>query len=139
MNIDGNGLRYNSGKAEFHTIPPQILAELARLCTYGEIKYPPTENQANWTRGMSYNFVLNSLERHLLRFKAGESYDKELAVHHMAQVMWNAMALMWYDLNPEYKQFDDRPYKEYGVNLYLDEDTITKLNSYRHDFNKIGT
>lgn len=99
---DNGGLRYNTGKPMMHLIPPDALLELAkvytRACTpmegYPEGKYP----KRNWERGMNWSKVTDSLERHLITFKKGEDIDAETGLLHTAQIAWNAMALLTYQL-----------------------------------------
>lgn len=91
---DGGGLRFNGGKRDFTLIPPDALAYLADLFTIGAKKYAPR----NWERGMKYSNIMTSLERHWFAFKSGEDHDPESKLYHMVHVVWNAMALLTYQL-----------------------------------------
>ncbi len=92
--VDGGGLRYNAGKRDFSLIPNDALAYLADLFTIGARKYAPR----NWERGMAYSNVIKSLDRHWMAFKSGEDRDAESTLYHMVHVVWNAMALLTYQL-----------------------------------------
>lgn len=98
--VDGKGLRFNKGKRDFTLIPPDALAYLADLFTLGAMKYAPR----NWERGMKYTDVMKSLDRHWNAFKSGEDRDMGTpadpgsTLYHMVHVVWNAMALLTYQL-----------------------------------------
>lgn len=62
--------------------------------TEGSVKYPAR----NWEEGMPWSKIMGPLERHLMKFKAGEQYDLETGCHHMAMVAWNALSLLTHDL-----------------------------------------
>lgn len=99
------GLRYNEGKLRYDLFEPTAMKELAKLFTIGAQKYEPN----NWMKGMSWQSVLASMERHKEAYKQGEDYDKETGCLHMAHVAWNALALVsYYSIYPE---GDDRPCK----------------------------
>lgn len=112
------GLRYNTGKARFDLLPVNAVNELTAVMTRGASKYAPR----NWEKGMPWTEVLASLERHLQAFKAGEDYDPESSLKHMAHVMANASFLTeYYTIYPE---GDDRPHsylKKRKVGLDIDD------------------
>lgn len=81
------------------------MEELAKVFTKGAQKYEPR----NWEKGMSWQSVLASLERHKEAFKKGEDKDEETGLLHMAHVAWNALALVsYYSIYP---QGDDRQHE----------------------------
>ena len=90
----GEGLRYNKGKRRFDLIPPDALAALADLFTIGARKYA----ERNWEKGMDYSNVIQSLDRHWNDFKAGIDRDPETGCLHITHVVWNAMALLTFQL-----------------------------------------
>lgn len=47
---------------------------------------------------MDWSRVLGSTERHLGEWLEGERYDEETGCHHLAQVAWNVLVLMTYEL-----------------------------------------
>lgn len=85
-------LRYDSQKLRMDLIPPDALADLSAVYTFGAKKYA----DRNWEKGMSWGRVVGSLLRHTFAWMAGESYDKESGLHHMAHVAWNAFTLLSY-------------------------------------------
>lgn len=96
------GLRYNSDKVRTDLVPPGPIFDVAKVLTAGANKYA----DRNWEKGMKWTTVLASLERHFLKFKAGEDFDDETGLNHMAHVATNAIFLLEYvRTHPEY---DDR-------------------------------
>lgn len=97
---DGGGLRYDTAKNRLDLIPPEWTWALGLVMTKGALKYAPR----NWERGMAWSKVVGPLKRHLEKWLAGEVYDigtpEALGTrcHHLAQVAWNALALMSYEL-----------------------------------------
>jgi hypothetical protein len=96
------GLRYNTGKTLYNLIPPYPLEQIAKVFTRGAQKYAPH----NWRKGMPWSEVEGSLMRHLEAYRAGEDFDEESGLYHMAHVAVNAIFLIdYYRSNPK---FDDR-------------------------------
>lgn len=91
---DNKGLRHDEGKTQYHLIPSDGLAELARVYTFGAKKYAPY----NWERGMDHSRVFNSMLRHIYAYWDGENRDQETGLHHMAHAAWNALTLLVYSL-----------------------------------------
>jgi 5'(3')-deoxyribonucleotidase len=112
------GLRFNTGKLRYDLFEPYAMKELAKVFTKGAEKYAPN----NWMKGMSWSSVNASLERHLQAWKSGEDVDEETQCLHMAQVAWNALALVSY--KKIYPQGDDRNHsylKVPKIGLDIDE------------------
>lgn len=86
-------------KPRFDLIPPHALRRLAYVYARGAAKY----DENNWMKGMPYSRILASLERHLQDFKEGKG-DED----HLAQVVWNGIALIQYQELPQfYGHLDD--------------------------------
>jgi hypothetical protein len=88
------GVRFDQGKLRFDLLPPDGIAELAKVYTVGAAKYA----DRNWEKGMNWSRILGSLFRHTFSFMLGETYDKETGCHHMAHATWNALALCVYSM-----------------------------------------
>lgn len=110
-------LRYDSDKLRMDLIPPEWLIELARVLTKGAVKYEDN----NWKKGMKYSRGLGSLKRHLVKWELGDTLDNETGCHHLASVAWNALALMYWDMN-ERSDLDDR----HTSNIYNTENLECK-------------
>lgn len=75
------------------------LVALVRVMEQGAKKYA----KDNWLKGgRPDKDYLDSLTRHLKAFVGGEVYDPETGCMHMAQVAWNALALIRTNYLPEY-------------------------------------
>jgi len=113
------GLRYNTGKIRYDLIPSYPMEQIAKVFTKGAEKYAPH----NWKKGMPWSEVEASLLRHLEAYRAGEDFDPETGMYHMAQVAVNAMFIIdYYRSNPK---FDDRfkPYM-HVPKIVLDIDEV---------------
>lgn len=86
----------------YDLIPVEELAEVARVYGKGAEKYA----ERNWSRGYDWGLSYASLQRHLNQFWAGESYDKESECHHLASVVFHALALMYFEKH--YPDLDSR-------------------------------
>jgi len=111
---------------------PNAIKELAKVFSKGAEKYEPN----NWMKGMSWQSILASLERHKEAFKLGEDIDPETQCLHMAHVAWNALALVsYYSIYP---QGDDRPH-EYlrrpKIGLDIDEVLCDWVGEWCEKFN----
>ena len=99
------GLKYDCNKPRFDLIPADALEEVAKVYTIGANKY----GDRNWELGMSYGRLFGALMRHAWGWWKGERDDKENKLHHLSSVIFNALALLHYELNLEkFKEFDDR-------------------------------
>jgi hypothetical protein len=87
----------------YELIPVAPLEEVAKLYGTGAAKYA----ERNWERGYSWSLSYASLQRHSAAFWDGESLDEETGRHHLASVIFHAMALMEFELKGA--GTDDRP------------------------------
>ena len=86
--------RFSEGKIRHDLIPPFVLEELAKVYTYGCIKYDPD----NWRKGLKWRQdVIGPMLRHLWKWIRGEKIDKESNCHHLAMVLWQGCALLIYE------------------------------------------
>jgi hypothetical protein len=86
--------RFIGGKVRHDLVPPFPLEELAKVYTYGCIKY----DDDNWRKGMKWRKnVIGSLKRHLEKWIRGEKLDEESNCHHLAMVIWQCCCLMEYE------------------------------------------
>lgn len=71
-------------------IPVWPIAELARVYGYGSRKY----DDNNWRKGYRWGLSYDALQRHINAFWAGEEYDEESGLHHLAHAMFHLATLM---------------------------------------------
>ncbi len=102
------GVKHDSGKLRYDLIPAIPLERLAEIYTIGAKKYA----DRNWELGLSWSRCFGAIMRHAWAFWKGESIDPDNGGHHLAAVVFNAMALIEYeDTHPE---LDDRPVRGGG-------------------------
>lgn len=89
--------------ARFDLIPVIPLWEVARLYGKGAEKY----DDRNWEKGFAWHLSYEAALRHIMLFWNGESMDQETGRHHLASVIFHAMALMEFEARE--KGTDDRP------------------------------
>lgn len=81
----------DKGKLRFDLISPEFTKAVAGVLTFGAEKYGPN----NWQNLEDpTNRYYAALLRHLNAFHAGEKYDKESGMSHLAHAATNIMFLM---------------------------------------------
>ena len=86
----------------FDLIPVGALLEVARVYGKGAEKYA----DRNWELGYAWSLSFAAMQRHAWAFWSGHSRDNETGVHHLASVIFHAMALM--EFEGRSKGTDDR-------------------------------
>lgn len=100
----GTTARSNGGKVQYNLIPFHLLAGVARVLTFGKVKYAPW----NWAKGSDWSVSFDCLLRHLFKwFFCGEEIDEETGLHHLDHAMTNLLFLRHYSMH--YPEGDDRP------------------------------
>lgn len=90
-----------TGKNRLQSLSPGFLWEMGLAQTHGDTKYAP----GNWHAGKEHREeYIGALLRHLLTYWAGETYDRETGLHHMAHLALSAMFLHWFDEGEELPQ-----------------------------------
>jgi len=79
--------------ARFDLLPVGPLTEVARLYGRGAAKYA----DRNWELGYDWGLSFAAMQRHAWAFWGGESIDPETQRHHLASVIFHAMALMEFE------------------------------------------
>lgn len=85
-------------KLMWELLPLDVIEEAVRVYTFGAQKYAPNSWQ-NLPDG--YNRYKAALLRHLTLIDQGEHFDEESGLLHASQVLWNAIALCYFEM----KQF----------------------------------
>lgn len=96
------GSRYNEGKLKWSLISWKALEPMVEVLMFGANKY----DNWNWTKGLKYTEICESLQRHLYAFLEGEDNDKESKLKHVSHILCNAMFLSYMFLFR--KDMDDR-------------------------------
>jgi hypothetical protein len=102
--VSSTGGEKGAKLARYDLIPAIPLDLLAEHYGRGCQKYA----EHNWRRGYEWSKSYSALMRHLQAFWGGEEIDEEMDSPHIVAVIWHAMALAEFSLDPRYRQFDDR-------------------------------
>ncbi len=93
--MKNNGLKYDENKLRWDLLPLDIVEEVVKVYTFGCKKYKPNSWQ-NVENGRERYYA--ALMRHISSWRKGEIINKEdNNVLHLAQVIWNAIALIYFD------------------------------------------
>lgn len=103
---DGKAIRYNESKPRPTLFPVICYIHIIEILEFGAKKY----SDNNWKKGLTYKSCLDSLERHLIKFKLGEDRDKESGFLHIGHVIVNAIFIMYFILTGR-TDLDDREEK----------------------------
>lgn len=87
---------------QFHTIPPEFLAEVGRVYSMGAKKY----SARNFEKGYAWSLSFDAMMRHLWAWWGGEETDPESGCNHMAHGIWHCFQLML--LAKYHRDLDDR-------------------------------
>jgi hypothetical protein len=90
----------------YDLVPWDQMDKVAELYGRGAQKYAPR----NWEKGYDWHLSFSSLMRHATQFWNGESYDEETHCHHLASVIFHALALMRFE--ESHPDLDDRPFHQ---------------------------
>ena len=93
-------------KEERHDLlPREGIEAIARVFGFGATKYA----DHNWRRGYDWSKSYAALQRHLVAFWAGETYDEESGLPHLAHAGFHVLVLLtWLEVDGEGSQYDDR-------------------------------
>jgi len=96
-----DGLKYDDKKERWDLLPMDAIAEAVKRYTHGATKYKPNSWQ-NLEDGRERYYA--ALLRHLTAWRAGEIQDPDAPeLTHLSAVLWNAIALVWFDLHKDDK------------------------------------
>jgi hypothetical protein len=89
------GRKFDSNKTEYGLLPPLALEEIAKVLTFGALKY----ERDNWQRVPdSKRRYFDALQRHIWAYKRGEQIDPESGLHHLAHAGCCLMFLYEHDV-----------------------------------------
>lgn len=103
--LASGGVKYDEGKLRTDLVPPESIKWIAKVFTFGSIKY----DDNNWRNGMKFSRVYGAAQRHLLAWYEGEDNDPETGYCHLWHAAWGCITLGYYMLYYKlYCKFDDR-------------------------------
>lgn len=91
------------GKVHLELLAFDAVEDTAKAVEFGSVKYRPR----NWEIGMPWSVPFAAALRHLFKWWAGEEFDKESGLSHLAHAACNIMFLQTYRLRG--LPGDDRP------------------------------
>lgn len=78
------GRKDDAGKPMMDLLPPAAIVEVAKVLTYGASKYGPY----NWKHVPELDSRYHAAAlRHIFAWAAGEKYDSETGLHHLAHAV----------------------------------------------------
>jgi len=78
--------------ARYDLIPPEATWYEALVYGEGAGKYA----ERNWEQGYEWGKSIAAMERHIQLFKAGENFDPEFGLPHLAHARWHTGVLLAY-------------------------------------------
>lgn len=88
-------------KLRWDLLPLEEIEEIVKVYTAGSKKYGENTWQ-NLPNGLQRYKA--AMLRHLVAFEKGEEVDKETGCKHLAQVAWNAIAMLWVSKHKTFKK-----------------------------------
>ena len=82
----------STGKGRFDLIPSGPLMRLAKVYERGAVNH----GARNWEKGFLLSRCIDSALRHIIQYKDGDHSED-----HIAQAVWNLMALMHFEMQIE--------------------------------------
>lgn len=108
-----SGDRFNTGKLRWGLVSWKALAPMVQVLEFGAKKY----DDWNWTKGLKYTEVCESLLRHVHAFMQGENNDPESKLTHVGHILCNAMFLSYMFL---FKKVMDDRFKDKNIEEIVD-------------------
>jgi hypothetical protein len=85
------GTKYDSGKPRYSLLPPNALEEVAKVLTYGSLKY----DDHNWMKIEKPNDrFFSAANRHMWAWQKGELTDSENGCNHLAAAIASLMFIL---------------------------------------------
>ena len=125
---EGKKNDYQDGKLRWDLLPLEEIEDIVKLYTAGSIKYGDN-NWQNLENG--YQRYKAAMLRHLLEYEKGNTIDEDTGCHHLAQVAWNAIAMLWISKHTFRKATVE------DLSKALDERIEEKINSCNDILDKI--
>ena len=102
------GIKDDSGKPQIGLIPAVFIWGLARVLTFGAMKYTRdgVNGEHNWRKGLKYSRCFDALQRHLWAWWNGEENDPESGESHLDHASCCLAFLR--EMSEDRKDLDDR-------------------------------
>lgn len=106
--MTNTGSRFNTGKLKWSLVSWKALEPMVEVLMFGAQKY----DSWNWSKGLKYTEICESMQRHINAFIQGEDDDPESKLAHVGHILCNGMFLSYMFLFR--KDLDDR-YKDPNI------------------------
>lgn len=126
--MEGKKNDFLDKKLRWDLLPLEEIEDIVKVYTAGSIKYGDN-NWQNLENG--YQRYKAAMLRHLLEYEKGNTIDKDTGCHHLAQVAWNAIAMLWISKHTIRKATVE------DLSKALDERIEEKINSCNDILDKI--
>ena len=93
-----HGMKYDGDKLRWDLLAWDAIEAIVDVYTYGAKKYADN----NWQL-IDKERYFAALCRHLVAHRKGEKVDAESGRSHLAHAAWNAITLLWFEMNEETK------------------------------------
>ena len=88
------GMKFDDNKLRWDLLPWDAIEAIVDVYTYGAKKYEDN----NW-KFVDKDRYFSALMRHLTASRNGETRDEESGRSHLAHAAWNAITLLWFEMN----------------------------------------
>lgn len=85
---------FKDDKLRWDLLPMEEIEDIVRVYHAGAKKYGPNRWQ---DLDNGFERYRAAMMRHLMEYMKGERVDTDTGALHLAQVAWNAIAMLWYD------------------------------------------
>lgn len=126
--MEGKKNDFLDKKLRWDLLPLGEIEDIVKVYTAGSIKYGDN-NWQNLDNG--YQRYKAAMLRHLLEYEKGNTIDEDTGCHHLAQVAWNAIAMLWISKHTFRKATVE------DLSKALDERIEEKINSCNDILDKI--
>lgn len=83
-------LKHDQEKIRLELLPTEALEEVARVLTFGALKY----DDNNWRNGFNHSRLHGAILRHLSAWNKGEDLDPESGLPHIAHAACGTLFLL---------------------------------------------
>ena len=93
------GMKFDTGKPQWHLLPFSELSEAVKVLTYRAEKYAPD----NWKKlDNGVDRYMDAAYRHMCAFMNGSTKDEETGLHPLAHAIVSLLFAFWHARNKKY-------------------------------------
>ena len=123
-------------KLRWDLLPLNEIEDIVKVYTKGAEKY----GDNNWKKlDNAYDRYKGAMLRHLVEYEKGNSIDKETGCLHLAQVAWNAIAMLYFSKKFSIKNEQATSSNSFLILDKLDERILNSINTCNSILDEIET